>query len=63
MADQPLPRVPSTAQLVCECGRTRVVMLRPGPGNQPKVDMPDGWLVWFHEDYVIAECPDHQPPI
>lgn len=38
-------------------------MLRPGPGNQPKVDMPDGWLVWFHEDYVIAECPDHQPPI
>lgn len=47
------------ATLTCLCGRFITVPLRPGAGNDPRVDLPDEWRMWFVDDGVIAECPTH----
>ena len=48
------------ALLTCKhCWRSITVPLRPGPGNDPSVDLPDDWRMWFVDDHVEAECPDH----
>jgi hypothetical protein len=48
------------AVLTCDCGRSITVPLRgDGPGNDPRVDLPDEWRMWFVDAEVIVECPTH----